>query len=173
MSMLAEHYPAHRWARSRSAVSGEAKTLWSTASTARESLERSFALFGKKDAAISQIWTLVHDCAEAGWDGEDAEPISEMAAMLAIDFIRALPDSVPLPEFAPEPDGSISLDWIRSRVRLFSLSVGMSTRLAYAWLDGTDRGHAVVVFDGEAVPPRILEGIKRIIDDGNPAARPR
>jgi hypothetical protein len=77
--------------------------------------------------------------------------------------VRALPDGIPLPEFAPEPDGSISLDWILSRNRLFSVSIGHSSRLAFAWLDGADNGHGVARFDGQNVPPRVLEGIKCII----------
>ena len=71
-----------------------------------------------------------------------------------------------LPEFAPEPDGSISLDWIQSRARLYSLSIGHSNRLAYAWLDGADKGHGVVHFDGQNVPPRVLDGIKHIVGHG-------
>jgi hypothetical protein len=85
---------------------------------------------------------------------------------LAKRFVRSLPDGVSLPEFAPEPDGSISLDWIQSRARLYSLSIGHSNRLAYAWLDGADKGHGVVHFDGQNVPPRVLDGIKHIVGHG-------
>lgn len=112
---------------------------------------------------ILQVWALVNECAETGWDGEEAEAISAIAAKMATDFIHALPDDFPLPEVAPEPDGSISLDWIQSRGRLFSLSVGSSSRLAYAWLDGAESGHAVASFDGGDVPLRVLEGIRRIL----------
>jgi hypothetical protein len=80
--------------------------------------------------------------------------------------VRALPDNIPLPEFTPEPDGSISLDWIRSRNRVVSLSIGQSNRLAYAWLDGADRGHTVVHFDGQNVPSRVLNDIKAIAGRG-------
>lgn len=127
--------------------------------------------FLTKSAAISQVRALVAECAAAGWDGNGAEPISQAAASLAVDLIRALPDGVALPEFAPEPDGSISLDWIQSRSRLFSLSVGTSSRLAYAWLDGEDRGHAVAAFDGATVPWRVLEEIRGIMDYANAPVR--
>ena len=85
------------------------------------------------------------------------------AVMLAERFLRALPYRIPLPELAVEPDGSISLDWIRSRTRLFSVSVGRASRLAFAWLDGSDTGHGVARFDGQNVPPRILEGIEAVV----------
>ena len=153
----------HAAARPGSAVSAEARVLRESASAVVESAERSVALFGSKATAISQIWALAKECAEFDWDGASGEPISLTAASMAADFIRALPDDIQLPEFAPEPDGSISLDWIQSRTRLFSLSAGTTNRLAYTWLDGTDRGHAVVRFDGQTVPIRIVEGIRNIV----------
>ncbi|MCI0540904.1 MAG: hypothetical protein L0Z50_37360 [Verrucomicrobiales bacterium] len=136
-----------------------------------DAAERSIALFGEKNTAISQICSLVNECAEQGWDGDDASPIDPTTASLAEAFIRALPENVPLPEFTPEADGGISLDWIESRTRLFSVSFGLNNRLAYAWLDGTDKGHAVASFDGEIIPPRILEGIGAIVSHGNSSLR--
>ena len=77
--------------------------------------DRSFALFGAKSHAISQIWQLVAECSGQNWDNEGAAPIDQLAATFAEDFIRAMPQNLPLPEFAPESDGSISLDWIQTR----------------------------------------------------------
>lgn len=125
-----------------------------------------------KAAAIAQIETLAKECSEPDWDGENARPLDRLAALSATNFIRALPDGIALPELAPEPDGSISLDWIQSRNRLFTLSIGANNRLGYAWLDGTDKGHAVVRFDGEHVPLRILEEIRGITNPGNAALGP-
>ncbi len=118
---------------------------------------------------ISQIVSLANECAEPGWDGDEAVPLDWIAIHTAVEFIRALPNDVPIPEFAPEPDGSLSLDWIQSRNRLFSLSVGSTNRLAYAWLDGSDKGHGVARFDGERIPPRIIEGILGVMSHGNTA----
>lgn len=129
----------------------------------RASVEKSQALFGGKATVIGQVWALVNECSVAGWDGGAAEPVDRLAAFKAADVIRALPAHVPLPEVAPEPDGAISLDWIRSRRRVFSLTVGSGDRLAFAWLDGSDRGHAVVRFDGEVIPSRVLQGIDEIM----------
>jgi hypothetical protein len=36
--------------------------------------ERSLALYGPKAATIAQIWALVKECEEPGWDGSGAEP---------------------------------------------------------------------------------------------------
>jgi hypothetical protein len=157
--------------RSGSAVSPEAQAVRDTASAVVESAEKSVALFGGKAVAISELRTLANECAEENWDGNGAYPLESIVVLLAEEFLRALPDDLPLPEFAPEPDGSISLDWIQSRTRLFSLSIGRSQRLSYAWLDGSDKGHAVSRFDREQIPARILQGIREIVNHAHSSLR--
>ena len=161
----------YAYAYGSSAISPEAQTARKAASVVAKLAEDSQVLFGEKRLAISQIVSLAKEGAEAGWDGDEAAPIDWAAAYTAVEFIRAMPDDLPLPEFAPEPDGSISLDWIQSRNRLFSLSVGSTNRLAYAWLDGSDKGHGVARFDGERIPLRIIEGVIGIMNHGNAALR--
>lgn len=168
---LAGYAALNVYARGGSAISSEARAAQKAATAVVESAERSQVLFGEKAAAISQLRALAHECTEQGWDGDEACALDPTAVLIAERFVRALPDSIPRPEFAPEPDGSISLDWIQSRNRLFSLSVGTSYRLAYAWLDGADKGHAVARFDGENIPPLILETIKGIMNHGNAPLR--
>lgn len=148
--------------RTSTAVSKEAGTICSSLSCVVEAGESSIALFGDKAKALAQLYNLADECSETGWDGTNAEPIAEIAKRNVEHFIRLLPADVPLPEFSPEPDGAISMDWIKARNRLFSVSVGLSDRLAFAWLDGTDRGHGVARFTGDSVPNRILDGIKSI-----------
>jgi hypothetical protein len=159
------------YARDGSAISNEAQEAQKAATAVADSAERSQALFGAKADSISNLLALANDCAQPDWDGNGASAIHPLAVRIAEDFVRALPDAIPLPEFAPEPDGSISLDWIQSRNRLFSLSVGASNRLAYAWLDGSDKGHGVAGFDGERIPRKIIEGICGIMDHGNVTLR--
>ena len=120
------------------------------------------ALFCAKDEAISRLKALVVEYAIDG-----TIKIHPDAVATAKCFLRALPDGVSLPEFSIEPDGSISLDWIESRNCLFSLSVGKFDRVAYAYLDGVNKGHAVESFDGQHIPQRILDGIKSIVSHGN------
>lgn len=157
--------------RPNSAVSPEATAIRGSVQAVVDAKERSIALFGGKAAVISQINELLAECGEVGWDGDDAEQVSDFAVSQAADFVRAIPDGFPLPEVAPEPDGAISLDWIESKQRLFSLSVGETGRLAYAWIDGSDRGHGVARFDGNTVPPRILRGIAEIVEPENACLR--
>lgn len=168
---LSGHLALHVFAGGGSAISPEAHAVRRAATEVVRSAEQSQALFGEKAAALSQLTAMARECAEQAWDGEDAAGIDPAALLSAERFVRALPDGIPLPEFAPEPDGSISLDWIQSRNRLLSLTVGHTDRLAYAWLDGTDKGHAVARFDGQNVPPRVLESIKSIVRPGHAGLR--
>jgi hypothetical protein len=158
-------------ARASSAVSPEAKVVRKNASALVDSAERSVALFGAKNTALSQLFSLVDECSEQGWDGDDAAPLHPMAASLAAEFVRALPDNFPLPEFTPELDGCIALDWIESPTRHLSVSFGLNNRLAYAWLDGTDKGHGVASFDGEFIPPRVIAAIESIVGNGDTSLR--
>jgi len=163
---LSGHFVLQSLAGGGSAISPEARAVHEAATEVVKSTERSMALFGEKNAALSRLMELAQECAESGWDGAEGVAIDQIVVSTAEHFIRGLPDDIPLPEFAPEPDGSISLDWIASRMRLFSLSIGHSNRLAYAWLDGADKGHGVARFDGRNVPPRILDDVKHIVGHG-------
>jgi len=154
-----------------SAVSAEAKVVSLAASGIVNSVENSQALFGGKAVAISGLRKLANECARNDWDGNQAEAINPMALLNAENVLRVMPENLPLPEFAIEPDGGISLDWIKSRSCLFSVSVGDSQRLAFAWLDGADQGHGVSLFDGRQLPDRIIEGIKAINNYGNASVR--
>lgn len=140
-------------------VSTEGAYVAEAASAAMEWRERSQALFGEKAALISEIVLTGRECGRPDWDGYGAYGVDVTAVRNAAAFVRALPDDVPLPEASPEPDGAISLDWVASRSRVFSVSTGQSDRLAFAWIDGTNRGHGVERFDGINVPRRILSGI--------------
>ncbi len=123
-------------------------------------VESSDALFGGKTAVISELWGLVRSHAEVGWDGGEALPVDRQAIALASAFIRALPDDCDMPDVGVDPDGAVTLDWMVSRHRMLSISfAGNSDRLAYAWIDGTDRGSAVAKFDRDTVPVRLMQTV--------------
>jgi len=169
---LAGYAALQAYVRGGSAVSSEARATQEAAAAVVESAEQSQALFGEKAAALSQLWVIAAECNEPNWDGAGAIPVDVGAVVNAGYVIRALPAGIPIPEFSPEPDGAVSLDWIESRNRIFSVSVGAGSRLAYAWLDGSDRGHGVAQFDGERIPARVLEGILGIMRRDHAALRP-
>ena len=128
------------------------------------------ALYGKKSDAISELMKLYNECSEPDWDGYGSCALSEMAVRNAEAFIFALPDDVSLPEFAPEPSGFISLDWIHSQRCMFSMSMGTNNRLACAWIDGSNRGHALESFSDGRISPGVIDSIRRV-DNRNKAIK--
>lgn len=152
-------------ARPGSAVSSEAGLVQARAEEMVGRVESSGALFGGKTAVISALWGLAQSHAEPGWDGGEALPVDRRAISLAVAFIRALPADCMMPEVAVDPDGAVALDWMVSRHRMLSISfAGDSDRLAYAWVDGTDRGNAVARFERDTVPGRLLQAIQAVTD---------
>lgn len=152
------------------AVSDEAIWVRTSLTNVSKITESSRALFGPKADLLNSLEQLSMECAEADWDGYGSEPVNRMALSRARAFIRSLPESVQLPEVSVDPDGTISLDWMPSTNRTLSVSLGESGRVPYAWVDGTDCGHAVARIVDEPVPPRILGEIQRICGN-EPALR--
>jgi hypothetical protein len=146
-----------------SGVSPEAFSLQNSFREYASHLETSESLFGDKAQLISQLNELCAECSEDDWDGYGAEAVSETVSLCAEAFIRALPDGMAMPEISAEPDGQIAFDWLPSKTKTFTLSVSSSDRLAYAWIDGSNRGHAVDLFEGDKLPPRVLGELQRIL----------
>lgn len=160
---LAGYASLRAYARPGSAVSEEAGIVEKLAARVGNREEGSEALFGPKARALEQLASLIAECALPDWDGYGARPVDPWAAQAAEKIIRALPEGFPIPELAVDPDGEVSLDWIGSRYRRLSMSVGSGARLPFAWLDGTDKGHAVSGFDGQQLPERLLAEVRRIM----------
>ena len=165
--MIAGCAAFHPLAGNATGVSREARSVYEAKREVVICAERSAALFGNKASLISKLWKLADECAHEDWDGEGGMALDDAAIGNTVSFIRALPADLPLPELAPEPDGAVSLDWMVAKTRMFSVSCGSSSRLAYSWLDGTDRGHAVAGFDGWSIPERILQGIRSVTSDSH------
>lgn len=160
-------YLVPQWNRATGAVSHEAEVVRNLVQDAGRRMESSQALFGKKDALLSALNVLAQGCSTVNWDGFDAVPVSPAALARAGDFIRAIPDSLPLPEISAEPDGSIVFDWIPGPFKTLSVSISASQRIPYAMIDGTDRVHAALSFVNGMIPIRLLEEIKRITTNGS------
>ncbi len=149
-------------ARRNTAVSDEAVSLRQTVVGMVESGKQVESLHGECNRLVMDLWQLQDECNTIDWDGYDSLPLSPVAVQRTTQLLYQLPEGFTFPEIAAEPDGSVSLDWMLSRSRMVSISVGESDRLAYAWLDGTDKGHAVAKHDGITFPNRILGVIQSI-----------
>ena len=135
-------------------------------------IESSEALFGAKRALLDDLDRLREEAQCPGWDGGNAEPISELASARAEAFLREFPDDLPLPDLGVDPDGAVALDWIASRYRRLSLSLGDGPRCACAWIDGASCGHAIEFYEGRGIPRRLVENLRALYDDAASALRP-
>lgn len=158
-------YAAYTLPRFSTAVSSEASIITENAGVIAGKEEEAQSLFGPQSHLISEIIELSKEHNESLEDG--IESILEGAIENAISLVRYLPRRIPLPEVASEPDGSLSLDWMPSRTRILSISVGETDRLAYAYLNGSSRGRGVAQFDGVGFPAEIESLVKTIFGYGD------
>ncbi len=168
---LTAYAPLSAYVRQSSAISEAATKSREAAGILVFHIEQSEVWFGPLRKAQSELRALASECFCNGWDGEGALGLHPSAVATADYILRSLPGWAPYPEFAPEPDGAISLDWIQARNRFFSLSVGKTRRLAFSWVDGSDRGYGVATFDGKELPTMVLEGIRTVLLNGSSSVR--
>lgn len=148
----------------RSGFSDHANFLVREAKTLVERNDRSLSFLGQRSAVLSELMDLKQEHSLPGWDGAEAPPVSPMALEQTRQLLLALPADVPNPELAVDPDdAAVSLEWYAGPSRVFSVSLGVSPRLACAGIDGTYGWHGVAPFDGARLPEFILQGIRRVI----------
>lgn len=85
---------------------------------------------------LDRVYT---ECSERSWDGYGAEPAIESIRPTVERFLKVLPRNIPNPDIGCDPDGEISLDWIRAKYKTISISIGKENRISYAMLDGIER----------------------------------
>lgn len=93
----------------------------------------------------------------------ESDTVTEAALSEAARLLRTLPTSLPDPELASEDDGDVALEWIPSRTRMVTVSVGGRGRLAFAWLNGSDKGYGVARFNGADFPSVLADIIRSVL----------
>lgn len=160
-AMIAASSMAGRALRSGSAYSVEGQFTRAQVTKVWDALDNTVSLQTPHAGLLDELEALVVEHSVPGWDGQEAPSISYVTAQNAREFIKSLPASVSAPELAVDPDdAAISFEWHGGFRKVFSVSIGMSGRLACAGLNGTDRWHAALAFDGERLPVLVLEGIR-------------
>lgn len=149
-----------------SAVSEAAGWVQRSLGNVARSGESAHSLAGREVEFQAQLRAALHELVI----DEDQYPVTTAAVRIASRFVQALPHRLPLPQVAIDPDGAISLDWVTSRTRAFSISVDDSGRLAYAWMNGSDRGHGAVRFQ-DSIPSPLLSQLTELIDGNNTGVR--
>lgn len=116
---------------------------------------RTLISFSWRESLRDELAAIVRSCANAGWDGYDAEPVPVESELAALQLIDALPEYISVPEVTPEPSGDIVLEWRTDDRRYFTLGLsGMN--LVYAGVFGRSckKYGEEPFFD--ALPPTIL-----------------
>lgn len=120
----------------------------------------------EREKAFSDLVRAVKEASQEDWDHFGAKPASILAANLAIRFLNALPSALPTPDVGIDPDGDISFEWVRSKDRMFTVSLSRNGKLSYAGLFGNEiSSHGTEVFD-DTIPRTIIENVKRLGVEG-------
>lgn len=164
VAMFATGTMAARALRSDSALSAEGQFAREQVTKVWSGLDNAVSLQVPHAALLDELESLVAEHSTPGWDGQEAPPVSYAVLQNAKEIIRALPADIPSPELAVDPDdAAISFEWHGGYRKVFSFSVGTSGRLACAGLNGTDRWHAALAFDGERLPALVLQSVRQVL----------
>lgn len=117
------------------------------------------------DTLFQSLSELESECGTADWDGSNAIPVDKQSISEAYRFIVALPAPFSRPEISVEPDGEVELEWYRSAIRLFSVSIGPDGELTYAGRFGPESElHGCEKFHDE-IPTSIIQALKRLFPE--------
>ncbi len=118
---------------------------------------------GSLNEALRSLDDVFIECSKEGWDGYDAQPITETAYIEAKRFIESMPliSFLPSPEIIPEPNGEIGLEWSKGKRQIFIASLRGENEIVYAGLFGTNKTHGTEYF-WDTVPSTIIENLKRL-----------
>jgi len=117
---------------------------------------------GPLEKTLESLKQLYEECSEEGWDGYNANPITQDAYFEAKKIIDLLPIySLPMPEIVPEPDGGIALEWYKAKRFVFIISVIEKNEIVYAGLFGPNKTHGTEFFI-DNLPQKIIENLRRL-----------
>jgi len=108
----------------------------------------------------TELLSIQKDCAEFGWDGYNAAPISAPTIDYAKSAISQL-TNIPQPELAPNADGEISFEWYKAPTQQFLFSIGEKGNISYAGRIGNERIYGNAQYLG-TLPGIIEKTLSRI-----------
>ena len=107
------------------------------------------------------LWNAIAECSEDDWDGYGAKSVDRKSYENSLRFLDMLPETIPAPEVAVEPDGMVAFEWHEEPRWVFSVSFETNGELVYAGLFGNSKTHGTEHF-GQVLPQSILESIRRV-----------
>lgn len=131
------------------AISKEGKAITSFRQKAINEYHTSMVIGLQKIELTRELNASIHEhLVMAGLSAQ--ETINLLAAYEnAKKFIAILPNFIPKPELTIESDNEVSFDWIQSKGKIFSVSVGSNRILNYATVNGQNRNHGKELLNDE------------------------
>lgn len=97
-----------------------------------EKLNSSTTAQDRPSIVLDALLKLMEECATNNWDGYGAPAITSTTLDKTREFTESLSPEIPTPDFSPEPDGEIAVEWYGKNGASISISVGDSDTINYA-----------------------------------------
>lgn len=113
-------------------------------------------ILGWKSSLQSTAIQIQKECAIYGWDGYDAEPITQQSLVCTLSLISNLPE-ISEPDIVPEPGGSIGLEWRSGKTKIMSMAIQDESLIYAAILGPHNKHHGEEPFRPNELPRSIKE----------------
>ncbi|MBK1646918.1 hypothetical protein CKO25_20290 [Thiocapsa imhoffii] len=118
--------------------------------------------WNRRELISASLGEIYLECRWENWDGYGARAVTPSAFEEALVLLSSLPENIPLPEFAGEPDGSIGMQWENGPNRIFALSVSGKGVIIYAGrLGKASKAHGTEVFS-DSLPTSLMGYLHRL-----------
>lgn len=108
-----------------------------------------------------QLLAAFIEAATPNWDGYNSRPASLISLRYASWFLAQLPSTLPEPEAATLPNGTMALEWIEGRGKRLIISFGEDGMIHFASLRGNSRLHGADQL-GESIPESLNLAFSRL-----------
>ncbi len=108
-----------------------------------------------KEDAIRELKEIANET------NDDYYPVLDITLTHAIEFVNAVPDSIPVPDPGIDPDGSLNVEWYQCPNQVLSVSIEPNRKLCYAALYNDISVSGVLNFENE-IPIELLNIISEI-----------
>lgn len=143
------------------AVSGDYQIIEQRITEAVRHLRSAISIGQKLKDSVSKLQDIQEESCVDDWDGYEGKAVSVAALQDAEIFLTLLPSTIPEPEISAEPDGEISLEWIKNRRNILSLSFGGNNNISYAGVFGASEVYGKEQFL-DLIPAAIMDSLKRL-----------
>lgn len=139
-----------------SGVSSAAQELQKASSKLTTYEMRSQALSARINSMLAELAVI---STKTYADSVESVQASAVALSNARLLICALPEMSIRPDISLDGEGGIMFDWMISKFKMYSISIGRTSRLPFALLNGAEKAYGVIEFDGQKAPNRMVSDL--------------